>query len=66
MASWSRYVVRRQDDAKYYCVWDRETDAVAVKADRKLSNLGFDEALGEAEKLNNPKPNLVHNRSDGP
>jgi hypothetical protein len=49
-----RYTVRKQDH-EYYCVWDKETDAPAEARGTRYIDLRFDEAIDDAETLNNPE-----------
>lgn len=47
-----RYAARRQDDAKY-CIWDHQTNAVALAPNGDaFGNLGFDAAIEITEALN--------------
>jgi hypothetical protein len=47
-----RYVVRRQEENRQYCVWDTKTDQPAEDGRRRYVDLQLDEAIECTVSLN--------------
>ena len=47
-----RYIVRREQGANRYSVWDKETNRLAVFDDRECTGLSFNDAFNMTDRLN--------------
>ena len=47
-----RFIVRREQDASRYSVWDNEKKRLAIFEDRECADLNFDDAFKMADYLN--------------
>ena len=47
-----RYIVRRQQGASRYAVWDNETNSLATYQGRECADIDFDDAFKAVDALN--------------